>query len=196
MTHTDLKAGKHCKTSYCPHRGNCEVFAPWAAENLKLAWFPSDVAALTDDELADAMEQAEILRGWDKTLRGEALRRMVHMDRRINGYKVVKGKQDRAWANKVEYDKVVKRLADLGIPESALFERTDLSPAGVERIIKGYAKPMGRGAWVELKEQVMPASALTLPGGSLSVESVIDGRKEHKKGSEFGPIGNEVKGII
>lgn len=188
MVNTHLAAGTHCKTSYCPHRGSCAVFAAWAPENLKLAWFPGELSALDDEQLAQAMEQAEILQGWQNALRGEALRRMMHQDRTIPGYKVVRGKKDRAFRDDAAREEVFNRLRVLGVPDEQLHEPQPISVAGVERRVKAIFKSQGRSAWVPAMHSICGPDMLAPTNQSLTVEKTIDGRKPYTKGQEFGPI--------
>lgn len=188
MMHDHLVAGKHCKTSYCPHRGACEVFYPWAQENLKLAWHSSEFGAMTDDQLAEALDQADTLNGYQNQLRGEALRRMTNLNRSINGYKVVRGRKDREFRDEKARDSVFARLRDLGVPDDALYDHYPISVAGVERIVKGIYKPQGRNAWVAGMDAVCGPDMLATQTHSLAVEKTIDGRKPYKPGQEFGPL--------
>lgn len=186
MINNHLAAGKHCKTSYCPHRGSCATFIAWSQENLKLAWFPGELAAMDDQTLAAALEQADILKGWENALRGEALRRMIHQDRAIPGYKVVRGRKDRAFLDDNARETVFNRMRDkLSVPEEALKNFAPISVADVERIVKGWAKPQGRKAWISVMADICGPDMLVPPNQSLTVEKAIDGRKPFVKGSEF-----------
>lgn len=93
---SELKAGTHCKDTYCPHRGSCEAFLMYVQADLMLGWHPSEVKSIGDDMLANALDAADELAGWRTELRGEAMKRIVQMDRQIHGYKVVKGRKQRA----------------------------------------------------------------------------------------------------
>lgn len=188
MLHDHLVAGKHCKTSYCPHRGSCEVFLEWSRENLKLAWFPGELSGMSDEQLAEALDQAEVINGWEKMLRGEALRRIVHQDKTVDGFKVVRGRKDRDFANEQTRAKVYQNLRDLGVPEDELYDHVPISVAGVERVVKGIFKSQGRGAWVKGMEHVCGPDMLSPVNHTLSVERTIDGRKPFRPGSEFTPL--------
>ncbi len=185
MASQTVTAGKHCKTTYCPARGTCEVFNAWSLENCKLAWFPGETVAMTDEALADALEQAEILQGYRDALRGEAMRRMLQQNRRIRGYKIVKAKKDRAYASDAARGKVLSALAEMGATEDDLFDRKPIGPAGVEKIVKKLFKPQGRGAWLKGMDYIMPPELLEPTNQSLTIEKSIDGRKEYKRGAEF-----------
>lgn len=181
----EVLAGKHCKNTYCPARGTCEVFNAWSQENLKLAWFPGETVAMSDEALSEALEQSDILTGQRDQLRGEAMRRMLQQGREINGYKLVKGRQDRAYASDEAREAVFAKLREIGAEEDALWDRKPIGPAGVEKIVKRLFKHQGRGAWLKGMDYVMPADMLMPSNQSLTVEKAIDGRKPYKRGGEF-----------
>jgi hypothetical protein len=188
MMDESIKAGKHCKTTYCPHRGSCETFLMWSVENCRLAWFPGELNGMSDEQLAEALEQSEILQGYRDSLRGEAMRRILHQDRTIEGYKIVKAKKDRNFADDKAKALVFKALEDLGATMDEIHPRTDISVAGVERVVKRIFKPQGRGAWMKGMEHICPPEYLEPTNQSLTLEKTIDGRQAHKRGSEFGPL--------
>jgi hypothetical protein len=182
---TTIIPGKHCKKSYCPARGTCQHFLAWAQENLKDAYYPGDAVAMSDEQLATAMEDAEVLKGWHDALRGEALRRMLQQGKTINGYKVVKAKQNRAFNSDKAREQVYNNLRYLGVDDEALADKSPIGPAGVEKIVKKIFKHQGRGAWLKGMDQVCPTDLLTPQNQSLTVEKSIDGRREYKRGQEF-----------
>jgi hypothetical protein len=52
---------------------------------------------MSDADLAKALDASDELNGYrDKRLRAEAMRRIMNMDRKVDGYKVVKGRRNRA----------------------------------------------------------------------------------------------------
>jgi hypothetical protein len=181
-------AGKHCKTTYCPHRGSCATFLAWSLEHCRDAWFPGEVNGMSDEQLAEALEQSEILQGYRDSLRGEAMRRILHQDRAIAGYKIVKAKKDRNFKDDTAKQAVFKALEGLGAEQDEIHPRTDISVAGVERVVKRIFKPQGRGAWMKGMDAVCPPEMLEPTNQSLTLEKSIDGRRAHKRGSEFGPL--------
>lgn len=203
-------AGPHCKESYCPHRGACAAFADYTRDDLTLGWHTSEYKALTDDKLAKALDDAEELAGYRTALRTEAMRRIMGLDRQIAGYKVVKGRRQRAvtaaralaesvmqhmgveWAAKLFPDlawlgKGLQDTLALGIPEPVL---TSLgTPKHIEDVIKMYAKAhyLPRGGWKAIYDNVVGAYIRETANG-LALEKAIDGRPAHKRGSEFGTL--------
>jgi len=188
MTSQTVAAGTHCRTSYCPARGTCNVFLGWAQENLKLAYYPGESIAMTDEQLAQALDEADLLQGWRDQLRGEAMRRILHQNRTIAGYKIVRAKKDRDFKDDKTKEQVYKTLKDLGATEDELHPRQDISVAGVERAVKRIFKPQGRGAWLKGMQAICGPDQLQPVNQSLTLEKAIDGRKPYTRGSEFPPL--------
>lgn len=188
----DVVAGKHCRESYCPARGTCNVFLGWAQENLKLAYYPGESVSMSDEQLAQALDEADVLQGWREQLRGEAMRRILHQNRQIAGYKIVKAKKDRDFKDEKAKKAVYQTLHELGATEDEVHPRTDISVAGVERIVKRIFKPQGRSAWLKGMQHVCPPEALEPTNQALTLEKAIDGRKPYKRGSEFDPILDDI----
>lgn len=183
----EFKAGKHCKKTYCPHRASCQTFHAWARTDARLAWWPSDLNALDDVQLAQALDHADTLQGLRDELRKEAMRRMIQQDRQIEGYKIVKSRQDRAFADDKAREHVFATCRELGAADTDLYSQKPESVAGVERYFKQRFKSFGRGAWKDawnnqVKEHIREFS------GSLTLERASDGRPAHSRGSEFGAL--------
>lgn len=183
----EFNAGKHCKTSYCPHRASCLEFHTWARTDANLAWFPSDVHALDDTQLAQALDYADTLHGLRDELRKEAMRRMIQQDRQIEGYKIVKSRTDRAFASDTARDEAFKLAIELGATEENLYTRKPETVAGLERFFKEKFKHFGNGKWkLAWNENVQ--QHIREFSGSLTLEKAIDGRPAHSRGNEFGAI--------
>jgi len=180
-----ILAGKHCRNTYCPARGSCTVFHAWAQENLKLAYFPGEPTGMSDEELAKALEEAELLKGYHDNLRGEAMRRILQQNKRIEGYKLVKARQNRAFNDDRARDAAYENLKHFGIDDGELYDKSPIGVAGIERIVKKIFKHHGRGAWMKAMDQICPKTLLQPENQSLTLEKTIDGRKEYKRGQEF-----------
>lgn len=205
-------AGPHCKDTYCPHRGACEAFRQYTLEDLTLGWNTSEYKAMTDENLAVALDAAEELAGYRNALRTEAMRRIMGLDRNIAGYKVVKGRRSRAvakprelvWSvcNLMGVEWGCKLFTDLGwavrdvrrnlegaveLPEELL--KCLGTPKHIEDVIKEYAKThrLPRGGWKQVYDNVVGAYIREIANG-LALEKAIDGRPAHKRGSEFGSL--------
>lgn len=188
----DFRAGKHCKKSYCEHRGACATFLTWAETEGNDGWNTWEINASTDSALSAALDHAEILQGLRDELRKEAMRRVMHGNRTIAGYKIVKSRQDRAWAGKEAEEAVADICFKLGATEAEIYDTVGgvkkiASVATVERFFKQRFKNMGQGAWSKAwNASVKPY--LREFSGSLSLVRDIDGRPSHTRGSEFGAI--------
>lgn len=204
----ECKAGKHCKETYCPHRGACQPFREYVGRELALGWFPSEVRAMPDEDLEKALDDSEVLAGYRNELRGEAMRRIVNMGRSFKGFKVVKGKRSREIAKPVDLiENVRSQLGD----KYAIALFPDLAPylsslsfpmtkddsalkflgtaKHVEDIIKLYAKDhkLPRGGWKGVYDTVV-SEYIRENANGLTLEKAIDGRPAYKRGSEFAPI--------
>jgi hypothetical protein len=199
-----VQAGPHCKATYCDHRGACEAFREYAMNDLSLGWHSSELKSMDDLKLSQALDASDELGGWRNELRAEAMRRIMNMDRQIEGYKIVKGRKQRtivdarglvssvldvlgpewahklfpelAWVRDIPYDRD-EALKSLGTPKT------------VEDVIKQYARvnKAQRGEWKKLYDTVA-APYIRETSSTLTLERAIDGRPAHKRGSEFGVI--------
>lgn len=201
MQHPDeFKAGKHCKKTYCPHRGSCESFMAFARTDARAAFWPHDVHALDDVQLSQALDHSDTLQGLRDELRKEAMRRIMHNDKQIPDYKVVKSRVDRSFAGDAGKAACYLALLQMGYTEQDLCERTalkvgditvyeqkPLTVAGVERMVKQKYKIFGQGKWKEVWEQYFAPHVRTF-SGSLTLTRTTDGRPSHSRGSEFGAL--------
>lgn len=180
-------AGKHCKKSYCPARGNCATFLQYAQTECADAWFPSDVNAMSDEQLALALDHADILQGIRDELRKAAMMRIMQMDRNIAGYKCVKGRRDREFG---EYGPVKNVLRDVfNVPEHKMHTLSPLSVKGVEDLIKAWSRTnnLGRGKWQMVWDNYLAEHVKENVSG-LTLERATDARPAHRRGSEFGAL--------
>lgn len=181
---THFEAGAHCK--YCPARGACKTFAKFLAPIVGTALYYelSDKHAVTDDTLAKLLDLSELLPGWIRELRSEAIRR-TFAGKRVEGYKLVNGQGDRQWIEGAEVQ--LPALYDsLSIPNEAMYDRKLASPATVEKHVKGAFKGQKRGAW---KTAWAEAEKLITRKSSVpALVREIDGRQQFRKGTEFGEL--------
>lgn len=199
-----VQAGPHCKETYCEHRGACEAFRQYCMDDLSLGWHTSELKAMSDDDLAKALDASDELAGWRSELRAEAMRRIMNMDRKVHGYKVVKGRRDRAVSDArglvnsaitaLGCDWVYRMFPDLSwvgtfdpTLEGAL--KCLGTPKHIEDVIKQYARQhrLPRGGWKMIYDNVVGPYIKETAGG-LTLERAIDGRPAHKRGSEFGVL--------
>lgn len=205
----ECKAGKHCKETYCPHRGTCEPFMQYVQKDLILGWHTSEIKSVSDEQLAIALDAADELSGWRNELRAEGMRRIMNLDRKIDGYKVVKGRKQRAvlnplalinavaeqmgglWAVKLfpDLDHYLSHLTDFPMKADSKALKFLGTPKHIEDVIKVYAREhsLPRGGWKAVYDNVVGQFIRETASG-LTLERAIDGRPAHKRGSEFGSL--------
>lgn len=212
------EAGSHCKASYCDHRGACEAFRVYAQDDLSLGWHASELKAMTDENLARALDASDELAGYRTELRAEAMRRIMNMDRTVPGYKAVKGRRNRQvrdafklvdsvhgqlgyeWAAKLFPDLAwaANDLCGLLTGNTGLLDESLLKHLGtakhIEDVLKQYARVhnLPRGGWKMLYDNVVGAYIVEQASG-LTLERAIDGRPAHKRGGEFGVLQDPAK---
>lgn len=205
-----ISAGPHCKATYCEHRGACETFRVYCMDDLSLGWQTSELKAMSDEDLSKALDASDELAGWRTELRAEAMRRIMNMDRKIHGYKVVKGRRNRsvsdarALVNAVHatlgVEWAVRLFPDLVWVRDLPYDREEVlahlgTPKHIEDVIKQYARVhnLPRGGWKMIYDNVVGAYIRETAEG-LTLERAIDGRPAHKRGSEFGVLANPATG--
>lgn len=205
-------AGKHCKASYCPHRGSCASFDAYIGADLGMGWHTSELHSTDDDTLAERLDKIEELGGHRNVLRAEAMKRIMNLNRHIRGYKVVKGRKQREikdaqklvfavaehlgddWPERLfpgldwvgELGTIIEeaRVCQHALPDQVL--KSLGTPAHIEGVIKQYAKVhnLPRGGWKGVYDNVVGPYIIETHSG-LTLEKAIDGRPAHRRGSEF-----------
>ena len=199
-----VHAGPHCKATYCDHRGACEAFRAYAMNDLEIGWHSSELKSMSDLKLATALEASDELGGYRNELRSEAMRRIMNMDRTIDGWKVVRGRRNRAvrdpdalvaaisntlgieWARRLF--PALAWVPNLPIDRAEVLKELG-TPKHIEDVIKQYARvnKSKRGEWKRLYETVAGPYIRETASG-LTLEKAIDGRPSHRRGSEFGSL--------
>lgn len=192
--------GTHCKDTYCPHRASCVDFHTWARTDASKAWYPSEVNGLDDIQLSQALDHADVLQGIRDELRKEAMRRIINMDRHVEGYKIVRSRTNRefkgdegraaAYAALLQMGYTPEQIVErkpITVGDVTIYEQSTLSVKGVEDMVKQKFKSFGRGKWKEIWDEYISPHVLDY-SGSLTLERAIDGRPAHSRGSEFGAI--------
>lgn len=203
VSDTNFYPGKHCKSTYCEHRGNCASFLDWGQNNAAIAWHPHEVNATTDDELAMALDHADTLHGLRDEMRKAAIVRIMQHGRDIRGYKVVKSRANREFAGDEGRNEAYRALLAMGyepdqlvdrkpfkVGDTVMFEQSPLSVKGVEDMVKHKFKVFGRGKWKEVFDEYIKPHIREF-SGSITLERAIDGRPSVRPGSEFTPLTNE-----
>lgn len=197
---TEFYAGSHCKKYYCDHRGSCATFLEWCKTEGEDAYYPHEVNAISDDQLALALDHADTLHGIRDAYRKEAMRRIANHDRKVRGYKLVKSRQQRDFAGDSGRDACYVGLLAIGyqpddlyekkpfkVGDLTLYEHHALTVAGVERMVKQKYKHFKRGRWKEVWDEYFRPHIREF-SGSLTLERETDGRPAHTRGSEFGSL--------
>ena len=199
------EAGPWCKETYCDHRGACAAFHAYTQNDLSLGWHTPELKGVSDADLSKALDAADELSGYRNELRSEAMRRIMNMDRKIDGYKVVKGRRSRivsearplvqAVATTLGREWAVRLFPDLAwVPNLPIDTEEVLkhlgTPKHIEDVIKQYARQhrLPRKGWEMLYKNVVGEYIRETANG-LTLERAIDGRPAHKRGSEFGVLG-------
>lgn len=196
-------AGKHCKTTYCAHRGNCATFMSWAKNNATGAWWPYEVNSTTDEELAVALDHADTLHGLRDEMRKQAIIRIMQHGKEIKGYKCVRSRANREFAGDEGREAAYRALLNMGyephelvekkpfkVGDTVMYEQSALSVKGVEDMVKQKYKHFGRGKWKEVFDEHIKPHIREF-SGSITLERAIDGRPAKTPGSEFTPLTSE-----
>lgn len=128
-----LVAGTHCR--WCPAKGFCPAFRDQAIEAARLDF--AEPGHMSPAELADMLEQADVIEAWLKAVREYAYGRAMAGEP-PSGFKLVAKRATRKWANEGE---VIKWLKRRGLRDDDIFEMKVRSPAQVEKQIDKDERP-------------------------------------------------------
>jgi hypothetical protein len=190
----DFIAGPWCKKTYCDHRGSCASFQTFALENPEHTYDPAEINAIDDARLGSALDRSDVVHGYRDELRKEAIRRFMQLDRKIPGYKMVKGRRDREFINPDEIAALCKEMfnaTDARVYSTYNFETgkyTVRTVKGIEDFVKKECRSLGRGKWIKVWEEHFKPRIREHAGG-LTLERATDARPAHSRGSEFGSFG-------
>lgn len=140
-----------CK--YCRAKGSCSALASNVMKEVGVMFQPvqqvemsvqaanKDPNTMSDQQIAEIMEAAPLMRQLLDGVEAEALRRF-QAGQVIPGFKAVYGRGSRAWS--LTEDEMAERLIKMGIPKSSVWETKLVSPAKVEKLtwekVKGGEK--------------------------------------------------------
>lgn len=173
-----LRAGEHCKKTFCKARATCPALESFVQENvgadfevIEKSATHADCAAVidatspvrqTDDSLGKKMAATSIIEDWIKAVRAETERRLL-AGVEVPGYKLVKGRQgDRAWTSKDEAEKLLKSFR---LKQEEMYKFTLISPTTAEKVLKESPK-----RWAKAE------TLITRSEGAISVAPVSDKR--------------------
>ncbi len=127
-----------CK--YCAHGGACTARTTQALSNAGISFANLEVVeqtaskeptTMTDKQLREVLEAAPLLRQMIEAAETEALRRF-EAGQEIDGLKAVRGRGSRSWM--YEDNAMEEHLKKAGIPKSAIYKTTMISPAQIEKV--------------------------------------------------------------
>ncbi len=136
---------KQCK--YCKAKGNCSALVEKTMQSAGIFFKPietasvmsvaqqaanKDPAAMSNDELAELLEAAPLMRQMLDAAEEEALNR-AKAGQTVKGYKLVNGPGSRSWTH--EGDEMAEKLIKMGIPKSAVYVTKLVSPAQAEKLV-------------------------------------------------------------
>lgn len=123
--------GPHCR--WCVRAGECKTLAAMAQVEARAAFAPTPsaiVSALTNDDLSNALDKADLIVAWVALIRAEASQRADH-GQVIPNYKLVPKRAMRKWTDDND------ALAALNVAGVPLHEIVKVvSVAAVERVLK------------------------------------------------------------
>ncbi len=132
-----------CK--FCRAKGGCSALAADVMKEIGIMFAPIDQLALditqqsankdpntmTDQQLAEIMEAAPLMRQLLEAVDAEALRRF-NAGVNIPGFKVVNGRGSRVWS--LPEDQIADKLIKMGVPKGSVYETKLVSPAKAEKL--------------------------------------------------------------
>lgn len=131
-----------CK--YCRAKGSCAALAGNVMKEVGIMFQPvtqtldiaqqsadKDPTAMSDDQLRQIMEAAPLMRQLLDGVEKEALRRLK-AGQAVPGLKLVHGRGSRAWS--LPEAEMAEKLVKMGIPKTAIYETTLVSPSKAEKL--------------------------------------------------------------
>lgn len=138
-----LCAGPHCK--FCPAMSICPEIGKQAIESAQMDFsgglekakasllLPD---AMTLEQIVKVLKYSDLISDWLKAVEAHALLLAEHGES-IPGFKLVKKKANRKWIG--EDEEVAEKLG-LFLPDDKVWSKKLLSPAQVEKLVKGKEK--------------------------------------------------------
>lgn len=171
-----LKAGDHCRKTFCKARATCPKLAAFVEESVGAGFdvivekktIPVITAqgGYTDDdqELSAKMKATDIVEDWCKAVRAETERRLL-AGVPVPDFKLVQGRQgNRAWENKDEAEKLMKSFR---LKQEEMYSFSLISPTDAEKLAPKIGKdgkpkdttktPIKLGQWQKLQPLISRA---------------------------------------
>lgn len=175
-----FKAGDHCK--FCKAAGACKTLREFSFDAAQLD-FDDDKGvipgfsgektvnplSMSEQQLAHALDAADVIEAWVKSVRYHAYTMMNGGRLEIPGWKIVTRKTNRKWLDETKAASELSLV--FGLDESSIYKQKILSPAQIEKHLKTkdekkalaelYAKPEG-GTWIarvgDVREAKQPSA--------------------------------------
>ena len=151
--------GPHCSSCFCRARFQCAARAEQALELAKADFALTAPELLTTDQLVRVLAVGDQVAKWIGDVQAYALSR-AERGEQIPGFKVVEGRSNRKYADQ---DAVAQKLAEVGIPDEVIYERSLLGITAMEKAIgkKKFAellddlvvKPQGKPTLVPVDDK-------------------------------------------
>lgn len=135
--------GDHCR--FCPALAQCPAMRSRATQAAQKAFgaAPVPANALSDQEVADCIAEAEIIGPWLEAVQKEGLARALR-GTTIPGHKVVQTRGRRVW---VDEEAIANQLRDLGLTPAQIFDMSPRSPAQVEKDVAAEKREAFKNLW-------------------------------------------------
>jgi len=151
------------------------MFQPVQQVDVSMQAANKDPNTMSDQQIAEIMEAAPLMRQLLDGVEAEALRRF-QAGQVIPGFKAVYGRGSRAWS--LKDDEMAERLIKMGIPKSSVWETKLVSPAKAEKLTwektKGGEKVKAQLSERQLK--TLDAEYIVKMGGKLTIVPESDSR--------------------
>jgi hypothetical protein len=125
----DYCPGEHCR--FCPHAGRCRALTKTCTEYVTTHGMEASVPVLAPWEVADVLRMEPLVSLWMKRVKDQALTTLLDGGE-IPGYKVVAGRDSRAWADDLE---VAAALEGAGYRRDEITKTEVLSVAAMEKAL-------------------------------------------------------------
>ncbi len=130
---------------FCKHKGSCSALASSVMKDVGVMFEPivtqsldvaeqsaeKDPHTMSDDQLAQIMGAAPLLRQLLEKVEEEVIRRMK-AGKSIAGLKLVNGRGSRAWS--LPEEQMADKLVKMGIPKGSVYETKLVSPSKAEKL--------------------------------------------------------------
>lgn len=166
----EFKPGKHCKK--CSYKGNCQALAAYLEPNVRFMTKESKIDKLSNEKINEFLTLKKLIIGWLEALEEEGLRR-VKAGEILSDFVLGRGRSNRTWTDAGMVEHV---LQESGMDMEKVYSKTLLSPAQMEKVLKGNAELKHAIKLLEIKPQ---GREVLKP---LSMEEAVEGFEDLSKG--------------